>query len=393
MGYISPGSICSGAHAVASRLKLQGRNPAARLSGPGKGVALLTYLSNRNNQQGIKMSALMFLGRFAVCAAATVVCAAGSLVAVASAGEPGDGKKIDMARPTWDTGWFQAEVYKQMFQKLGYEVGAFETLDNPVFYRAVGMGDLDLWVNAWFPFANIYEDAFKDGAKKIGYVAKGGAMQGYLVDKASAEKFGITNINDFKKPEIREAFDSNGDGKADLVACPPGWSCELRIAEHLDKLDLRDHINPIKAGYSSAMADALGRYKAGEPILFYTWTPNWTVGILKPGEDVVWIEMPNATEETTHAGIKGCVDDPCALGWKANDIRPLANKDFLAANPAVETLLKEARIPVADIFAQNARMNAGEDEPKDIVRHASEWIEANAERVNGWLEAARAAAR
>jgi len=334
------------------------------------------------------MSALQFFTRVAFCAAA----AFGITTGAASAERPGDGKKIDMARPTWNTGWFQAEVYKQMFEKLGYEVGAYQTLNNPVFYRAVGNGDVDLWVNAWFPFAEIYEDAFKDGATKIGYVAKSAAMQGYLVDKASAEKFGITNINDFKKPEIREAFDANGDGKADLVACKPGWSCEVRIAEHLDALDLRDHINPIKAGYTSAMADALGRYKAGKPILFYTWTPNWTVGVLKPGEDVVWIEMPNATEETTHSGIKGCVNDPCALGWEANDIRPLANNDFIAENPAVETLLKQARIPIADIFAQNGKMNNGEDKPEDIVRHAREWIEDNAERVNGWLDKARDAA-
>jgi glycine betaine/proline transport system substrate-binding protein len=339
------------------------------------------------------MSAVTSLTRTVLCAWATLACASGNGLAVATAQVPVDGKQINMARPTWNTGWFQAEIYKQMFQKLGYDVGELKTLDNPVFYRAVGQGDVDLWVNAWFPFANVYKDAFEGGASKVGYVAKGGAMQGYLVDKASAEKFDITNITDFKTPEIREAFDSNGDGKADLVACPPGWSCELRIAEHLDALDLRDHINPIKAGYASAMADALGRYKAGKPILFYTWTPNWTVGVLKPGADVVWIEMPNATETTTHANIKGCVNDPCALGWESNDIRALANNTFLADNPAIEALLEQARIPIADIFAQNARMNAGEDEPGDIVRQAREWIEANGERVDAWLETARDAAR
>ncbi len=339
------------------------------------------------------MSGFTVFARWICWAAAALGIVAGAAFTAASAQQPGNGKTINMARPTWNTGWFQAEIYKQLLEKLGYDVGEFETLDNPVFYRAVGLGDVDLWVNAWFPFAEVYADAFEEGASKIGYVAKGGAMQGYLVDKASAEKFGITNINDFKTPEIREAFDSDGDGKADLVACPPGWSCELRIAEHLDTLGLRDHINPIKAGYSSAMADALGRYKAGKPILFYTWTPNWTVGILKPGKDVVWIEMPNATDETTHDDITGCVADPCALGWEANDIRPVANNDFLTANPAVKTLLKRARVPVADIFAQNAKMHAGEDEPEDIVRHASEWIEANADRVEVWLKEARDAAQ
>ena len=120
------------------------------------------------------MGAFRHLALFVLCAAAAMGIAPGGGLSTANAQGPGDGKKIDMARPTWNTGWFQAEVYKQMFEKLGYDVGELKTLDNPVFYRAVGNGDVDLWVNAWFPFAEIYEDAFKDGARKVGYVAKGG---------------------------------------------------------------------------------------------------------------------------------------------------------------------------------------------------------------------------
>jgi len=338
------------------------------------------------------MNAVKVLSRLALGAATAFAMTATVVTSDAVAQEPGEGKSISMARATWDTGWFQAELYKQMFEKLGYDVSQVRTLDNPPFYQAVGQGDIDLWVNGWFPLHDTYRDTFEEGARTIGYVAKGGALQGYLVDKKSAEEYGITSIDDFKKPEIKEAFDANGDGKADLVACPPGWGCEEKIAKDLDQLELRDHINPIKAGYSSSMADALGRYKQGDPILFYTWTPNWTVGLLAPGKDVVWIEMPNATEETTVAGVEGCVDDPCALGWQANDIRPVANKEFLKNNPAVRAVLKNARIPLDDIFAQNAKMNEGDDSPEDIQRHASEWIEANSDLVNGWLEKAREAA-
>ncbi len=338
------------------------------------------------------MNAVKFLSRLALSAAAAFAMTATATTSDVAAQEPGEGKSIEMARATWDTGWFQAEIYKQMFEQLGYDVSQVRTLDNPPFYQAVGQGDIDLWVNGWFPLHDTYRDAFEDGASIVGYVAQGGALQGYLVDKKSAEQYGITSIADFKKPEIKEAFDSNGDGKADLVACPPGWGCEEKISNDLEELELGDHINPIKAGYSASMADALGRYRDGQPILFYTWTPNWTVGILQPGTDVVWIEMPNATEDTTVSGVEGCVNDPCALGWQANDIRPVANNDFLEENPAVRTVLEEARIPLDDIFAQNAKMNEGEDSQEDIQRHASEWIQNNQDLVNGWLEAARQAA-
>src|SRR3546814_3971795 len=72
-----------------------------------------------------------------------------------------------MARATWDTGWWPAEIYKQLLEKLGYEVGEVTTLDNPPFYQAVAQGDVDFWVNGWFPLHNTYEDTFSQGAEKV----------------------------------------------------------------------------------------------------------------------------------------------------------------------------------------------------------------------------------
>jgi glycine betaine/proline transport system substrate-binding protein len=149
------------------------------------------------------------------------------------------------------------------------------------------------------------------------------------------------------------------------------------------------------------MADALGRYKEGKPIFFYTWTPNWTVGLLKPGKDVVWIEVDHPDlpadqkqleDATELSGVEGCVDDPCQMGWPANDIRPVANGEFLENNPAAEKLLEVASIPIQDIFAQNARMNDGEDSAEDLERHAEEWISNNQETFDNWIEQAKNAA-
>lgn len=311
---------------------------------------------------------------------------------------PGEGKTVRMAQATWDTGWFHAEIYKQLLEELGYTVEGPTTLDNPPFYQAVSQGDLDLWVNGWFPLHNTYRSTFESGAEIVGAVAEGGALEGYLVDKASAEKFDIKTLDDFKRDEVKQAFDRNGDGKADLVACPPGWGCEVNIEHHMDAYELRDHVNPIKAGYSASMADAVAAYRNGEPILFYTWTPNWTVNELKPGEDVVWIQVPEVdlpedmadlADAATLEGVAGCVADPCMLGFPANDIVPVVNSAFLEENAAARALLEEVSIPLDAIFAQNAAMNDGDD---DVEAQASAWIEDNRETVDGWLEAAREAA-
>jgi glycine betaine/proline transport system substrate-binding protein len=339
--------------------------------------------------------------KFKTTVAAGAIGAALMVIAGAAAAQdaPGEGVTLKMARPTWDTGWFHTEIYRQMIEELGYAVSDTLTLDNPVFYESVAYGDVALWVDGWFPLHSTYRPTFEGKAEIVGAVAKGGALEGYLVDKKTADELGITSLDDFKRDEVKAAFDRDGDGRADMVACPPGWGCEINIEHHLDAYELRDHVNPIKAGYSASMADAVAAYGNGESIFFYTWTPNWTVNELVPGKDVVWIEVPEVDlpeeladleDAATMAGVEGCVSDPCTLGFPANDIVPVANTAFLDENPAVRALLEAAEIPLADIFAQNAAMNGGND---DIEAQAREWIANNRALVDGWMETARAAAQ
>ncbi len=315
---------------------------------------------------------------------------------------PGKGVTVQPARATWNTGYFQAEIYIRALAELGYTVKRPKELKNELFYQAVAQGDVDFWVNGWFPLHNDKKKIFEKGARIIGYVAQGGALQGYLIDKKTADRLKIKSLEDFKRPEVKKAFDTDGDGKAEMVACPPGWGCEEVIKHHLDAYDLRGSIDPIKAEYSASMADAVGRYKTGKSIFFYTWTPNWTVGMLQPGKDVVWIGVPFPSlpkgqkkyeKATTVKGVQGCVSDPCKMGWPANDIRPVVNNKFLEKNPAAKKLFEVVRIPLQDIFVQNAKMQNGENKEADIKRHAEEWVAKNRKLFNGWLAEARSAAK
>ena len=314
---------------------------------------------------------------------------------------PGEGKTVKLGQPTWDTEWFQAQIYKKAMEALGYTVEGPMALDNPPFYQALAQGDMDFWASGWFPLHNTYLEDIKDKASTVGYVARGGALQGYLIDRKTAEASGVRYVEDFRKPEVAKLFDDNGDGKADLVACPPGWGCELTITHQMQAYGLNDTVQQIQAAYSASMADAISRYEQGKPIFFYTWTPNWTVGLLKPGEDVVWLQVQEANlpadqkemeAHTAIPGVKGCADDPCQMGWPANDIQVVANNAFLDANPAARKLFEEMSIPLEDIFAQNAQMYKGESKPADLERQADEWIKANQATFDGWIEAARAAA-
>lgn len=306
---------------------------------------------------------------------------------------PGKGKTVHPARATWTTGFFLEALYSRALEDLGYKVDDAKDLSNPIFYQSVTQGDVDFWANGWFPLHDAQlPKNFDEHAMIAGYSAKGGALQGYLVSKRDAEKYNIKSVEDFARPEVKKAFDANGDGKADMISCPPGWGCEKANNEMLEKTGLGKDINQIKANYSAAMADGIARYNAGQPIFFYTWTPNWTVFKLKPGEDVVWINVPEKGYENTKAtGVKGAVTDPIYMGFIPNDIAVVANKDFLKANPAVAKMFSLIHVKLVDIASQNNKMFEGEDSQKDIEKHVEEWIKKNQDQWNKWLKEAKAA--
>ena len=307
-----------------------------------------------------------------------------------------DAPRVRLARATWDTGWFQAEVYRLLLERLGYQVDGPTTMDNPEFYAAVAEGEVDLWVNGWFPSHDVF---IPDGApvSVVGTTTDDGALQGYFVDAVTASVHGISNLGDLSDPAVAELFDHDGDGLADLVGCNVGWSCAAIIDHHLEAYGLTGTVEHVQGDYSPLIAETIDRFRDGQPVLYYTWTPNWTVGELVPGPDVVWLETPfpslpadmaSAIDLTTIDGIPGCANDPCQTGWPPSDIRAVANTDFLTANPPIGRLLEQVVIPLADISAQNVRMVTTGGDPADIRRHAEEWVAANKVAVERWIAVA-----
>ena len=325
---------------------------------------------------------------------AVMVALAGGAAAAqgASGGEP----RVRLARPTWDTGWFQAEVYRLLLERLGYRVDGPVTMNNPEFYAAVAAGEVDLWASGWFPLHDSLV-ASSESVEVVGTQVDDGALQGYFVDAATAEAHGLSDLGDLADPAVAGLFDHDGDGRADLVGCDVGWSCAETIDHHLRVYGLSGTVEHVQGDYSPLISETIARHGAGRPVLYYTWTPNWTIGTMVPGRDAVWLEVPfpslpedqaSALDRTAVAGIPGCANDPCRTGWPPNDIRAVANSDFLNANPSVRALLEQVEIPLDDISAQNVLMVTEGGDPDDIRRHASEWVAANAGLVDRWITAA-----
>ncbi|WP_431025360.1 glycine betaine/L-proline ABC transporter substrate-binding protein ProX [Halomonas sp. H5] len=313
----------------------------------------------------------------------------------AAAEEPGAGVSVQPAVATWTSAVPVSWVFVELLEELGYEVRAPIALSNPVAYLAISEGDAHYWPNGWFPLHDPQlPDGFHDAATLFEAHCTACGIQGYLVDSAAVEAHGITGIDDFTRDEVKAAFDATGDGKADLFGCPPGWGCHEGINAMLDRFELHEHINHVDAGYAANFAEVLSRIQSGEPALYYTWGPSAWLLALTPGEEVMWINAPGivADEAERAEGVSGAVSDPIEMGFVAADIRVAANNAFLEANPAAAELFRRVRLPLAWISEVDNAMGEQELTDDQVRPLAAEWIEANRELVDTWLEAARAAA-
>ncbi|MEM7034855.1 MAG: hypothetical protein AAF629_35265, partial [Chloroflexota bacterium] len=48
----------------------------------------------------------------------------------------GGNRPIQMGRATWDTGWFQTEIYRQLLLEMGYDAPRASTYDVAEFFEA-----------------------------------------------------------------------------------------------------------------------------------------------------------------------------------------------------------------------------------------------------------------
>lgn len=296
-------------------------------------------------------------------------------------------------QPVWGNiaeEWFQNEVIFRGLEAIGYKVKTPLEVEITVAHVAVGNGDADFYAIHWDPLQTAFYEKGGGDQKmtKVGTIATG-ALQGYLIDKATAEKHGITSVEQLKDPKVAGLFDTNSDGKADLTGCNPGWGCERVIEHHLKAYDLAGSVTHNQGSYFALIADTITRFKNGDPILYYTWTPLWVSGILVPGENVEWLTVPRTDLPGGEEGANTKLPDGRNVGFSVNNIRILANNAFLQKNPAAKRFFELVKIPINDISAQNLRMNKGEDSMKDIRRHADEWISAHQSDFDKWVAEAK----
>lgn len=305
---------------------------------------------------------------------------------------PGKGITVQPVQSTIAEETFQTLLVSRALEKLGYTVSKPSEVDYNVGYTSIASGDATFTAVNW---QSLHDDMYAAAGGDNKFYRKGvfvsGAAQGYLIDKKTADKYHITNIEQLTDPKIARLFDSNGDGKADMTGCAPGWGCEA-VIDHQNKAFKLDKTVTVNHGnYSAMMADTIARYKEGKSILYYTWTPYWVSDVLKPGKDVVWLQVPFSSLPGTQKDIDTKLPNGANYGFPVSTMHIVANKEWAEKNPQAAKLFSVMKLPLADINAQNAMMHNGKSSEADINAQVNGWIKSHQALFDGWINQAMAA--
>ena len=312
-------------------------------------------------------------------------------------GLPGKGVKVRPASGSTVTGQFVSEVLRIGLEKLGYEVEELKVLNRTTIFLALGNDEIDVAPTLEKLDANFFEKA--GGEKKlerVGLFADDDIIQGYFIDKKTAEQYKLTNLVQLKDQKIAKLFDSDGDGKANLTGCNLGSACELVIDHHLKVYGLENTVKQDKGEFEVLKADIIARYRQGKPILYNYWNLDWLTSVLQTGKDVVLLEVPftslpgakgkEITQKDTTVGGKN-------LGFAVDRARLVASRQFLLANPAAKRWFELVRVPFEDIITQEKLAREGQNSSKDIRRNAEVWVKNHQALVDGWLKEAQTAGK
>ena len=179
-----------------------------------------------------------------------------------------------------DLNWTSAQVQNRVAQYIvehgyGYPTDLVFGGTLPLF-EGLRKGDTHVTMEIWLPNQELgWNAALEQGTVvSVGTSLVGDWQSTFVVPAYIAEQYpDLKTPEDLKKPEFQELFATDDSrGKARLVACVPGWSCELVNDAQIESYGLTDYLHVIKPGSQDAMfSEIFGAYERQEPWLGYMW--------------------------------------------------------------------------------------------------------------------------
>ena len=279
-----------------------------------------------------------------------------------------------------DLNWTSAQVQNRIAQYIvehgyGYPTDLVFGGTLPLF-QGLKAGDTHVTMEIWLPNQSIgWTEAVELGeVVSVGKSLVGDWQSTFVIPAYVADANpDLKTPQDLMKPEYQELFSTTDSrGKARLVACVPGWSCELVNDAQIDAYGLGDSLHVIKPGSQDAMfSEIYGAFEKEEPWLGYMWGTGDPALKL----DLVRLEEPPYSKE--------CWDADKACAFDNSLVLVAVNKELLPRAPDVIAFLQEWEFTI-DIYKGIFQwIDANEDSTPGEA--AIEWLNNNEDIWTGWV--------
>ena len=255
---------------------------------------------------------------------------------------------LELVYVEWDTEVASTHVIAHVLAEQGYNVET-TPIDNAIMWEAVASGDADGMVAAWLPatHGDLYE-RYQEEMDHLG-VNLEGAKIGLVLPTYMEDVNTIADLNDFT--------DEFGGS---ITAIEPGAGVVQAAERSLDDYELDGW--SVDTSSSGAMATALRQaYNNEEPIVVTGWSPHWKFAEF----DLKYLE-----DELNTFGDAETIDTFVRFGLEQDS--PIAYEildNFYWSSDDMEEVM----------------LNISEGTTAEDA--ASEWVEANRDKVNEWIPA------
>lgn len=258
--------------------------------------------------------------------------------------------------------------------------------NNATIFQAMdqGKGDIDVHPDVWLPNQESFTKKYVDEAGTVTLSSNPyEGNQGFCVSQDFAKANDISDIADLGRPDVAALMDSDGNGKGEMWIGAPGWASanvnEVKVRDY----GLLDFVEPIRAEEAVKTARIKDSIAKGEGYAFYCYKPHavWFMFdvemvsepafdaekyvMFQPSDDADWYE-------------KSTVATKDAL----KDVQIAWSNSLPERSPAIAEFFERFSLTADDVSGFAYEISGQGRDPAEVAR---EWVEANPERVDGWL--------
>lgn len=309
--------------------------------------------------------------------------AVSALVAAGIATGASAQEKVMIGEPSWPGAKIIAHIIQTVIvDELG---GTAEIIPgtNPVIFAGMdrGKGDIDVHSDVWLPNHQSLVDEYPDtvALSESGYVGE----SGFCVPTAFAEEHNIKSVYDLATPQAAELLDSDGDGMGEVWIGPSGWAATNTREVKMRDYGIANFAKGSNEDEALALANVAAKIREGKGVAFACYRPHYVFKM----HDLTLLEEPtydpaNYNMIQPDADPEWFAKSSVTTADAPKSIHVGYSKSLEERNPLAADFLANIELDAETVSGLIHEMVVNEREATEV---AKEWVEANKDRVNGWL--------